>query len=158
MIFRFDACRLVARAELPPGGDVESVAALLARAKVSTGAPAAPVNTKKVAGVVLFIGGLALAGTGAYFALRASDAADSVRSGCTVVSPCANASLASWGNDYDSARLWSTVLLSTGAAAVATGAILYLVGRSGAPRPSSSAVSLVPLGAHGAAATWSLVF
>lgn len=142
-----------------PGGtsvasDVGVGSPVAATVKEVPGAPAQPGRGKKLAGVVLAAGGVALVGTGIAFAVlakRASDQLTQLDQSRGVFDP----SKESAGRRD---QVLEGVFIGVGAAALATGAILYFLGAYPGP-DSPRAITLAPaVAAHCTGATLRMVF
>ena len=103
---------------------------------------------KRVAGVVLGIGGLAILATGAYFGLQAQSLADEVKTACAM--GCEWATLESKDADGRRAAQLQYILLGVGAAGLVTSGVVYYLG----VRARSTPVAIEPHG-NGAVVTWS---
>jgi tetratricopeptide (TPR) repeat protein len=111
-------------------------------------------SSKKTFGLITAGVGLAAIGTGVYFSLQASDKADQVAASCPTSAPCDwNDELETLQSDGQSAESTALILYGVGAAAIAGGVVLYVLGA----REASSApqVSFVPQRGGGSfAAAW----
>jgi hypothetical protein len=112
--------------EAPPPASIETPApapAPMARVDTTTDRPSDPGQTVRIAGLITAGAGVALIGTGVVFGLKARSAANELDGATT------------WKQDVfdsgQSANRNMSICLAVGAAAVATGAVLYfIVGRS----------------------------
>jgi hypothetical protein len=152
-VIRFDACAEIARAELEGGP--------IAIAELAHSQAAAPprAHARKngrvelIAGAALAVAGLALASTGSYFAERAASREAAIDRDCTVASPCASPDLHAWIDEYDTARIAASALLPIGAAALAAGSALLVLGARRHRGPTTRA--LAPAHPHALLeATW----
>jgi hypothetical protein len=123
---RFDNCRLVAQAST---GSDEEVVETLSRVVPPSVFAERRSRGKVIAGAVVAAAGVVLAATGIYFAATAASRANHIADNCSSAAPCPLGELSRRGDAYDSAKISAAVILPIGAAALATGAALYLVGR-----------------------------
>jgi hypothetical protein len=146
-LFRFDRCRLVARA-LATGRNGDVVIAALAAPALPPRALSPAYRRERTLGLVTGALGLTLLAAGTYFAVEASGQADDIARGCTTVAPCPGGLVRQRASDIDSSTLSARILWATGGAALVTSVVLYwMSGRQEEGSKTTYSVSLTPQGA-----------
>ena len=144
LIDRFDHCEQVAEVVVNDSESEEQVVTTLAklpvRISITALTPAPPPRpllrnrsdrtgrAKIIAGALVAAAGVALAGAGVYYAVRAKERADDIQGGCTASAPCLGIDIEHREDAYRGAAITGGVLVPMGALALVTGCVLAAVG------------------------------
>jgi hypothetical protein len=128
-VFRFDRCRLVARAPFGTDEMDAAVAALRSPAPFSSLQAARGLGRRvAIAGGVLLAAGLALSGAGAYYAARAASEDANFNRGCAPETPCSADELGRRDDELNRSSTIAAALLAIGGASVIAGATIVGIG------------------------------
>jgi hypothetical protein len=137
-VSRFDDCRATARVVVAATDTDDPIVAALAIVPPIPAASGPPIADrarsrreglgKQIAGPLMMVAGVALAGVGSYYAQHAAWRLDHIGDGCSIASPCTGTTVPDRSDDYRASTAIASVLVPLGATAIVGGAVLTALG------------------------------